>query len=113
MSKAFSPLDNSGTPFLVALRDNAYVNRIEFRHFARDIFNIALAYQIPEQEANPSEPIPYPFVDPPSAEFVIDHGSKPQVSGLALFGVWGAGPGVLPPTGNTVRDKAEVWFDRI
>jgi len=36
------------------------------------------------------------------------------VDGLALYGgIWGAGAGVPAPNGDTPREKAEVWFDRV
>lgn len=33
--------------------------------------------------------------------------------GLALSGVWGAGSGISGPQGETPRERAEVWFDKI
>lgn len=32
--------------------------------------------------------------------------------GIGLNGVWGAGAGVKWLTGETVRERAEVWFDK-
>jgi hypothetical protein len=43
-----------------------------------------------------------------SAEFAVDHNRV----GLGLTGMWGAGAGVASPEGQTVRERAEVWFDR-
>lgn len=42
------------------------------------------------------------------AELVVDH----HRIGLAFNGIWGAGVGVQSPKGQTVRERAEVWFDR-
>ncbi|KAJ6529155.1 hypothetical protein DFH09DRAFT_934840, partial [Mycena vulgaris] len=30
--------------------------------------------------------------------------------GFAMVGMWGPGDGVAPPEGNTVQERAEVWF---
>ena len=43
------------------------------------------------------------------AEFVVE-GSK---IGFGLTGVWGAQPGVVGPQGDSVRERAEVWFDKV
>lgn len=42
------------------------------------------------------------------AELVVDH----HRIGLAFNGIWGAGVGVQSPKGQTMRERAEVWFDR-
>ena len=45
-----------------------------------------------------------------TAEFAFDDG---EVGFGATGGVWGAGPGVAGPVGETVKERAEVWFAKI
>lgn len=33
--------------------------------------------------------------------------------GFGFTGTWGAGAGVPSPQGKTVRERAEVWFDKV
>jgi hypothetical protein len=40
-------------------------------------------------------------------------GKDGNIEGFGLRGIWGAGDGVNSPTGKTVRERAEVWFDRV
>ena len=40
-------------------------------------------------------------------------GKDGNIEGFGLRGIWGAGDGVESPTGKTVRERAEVWFDRV
>ena len=44
-------------------------------------------------------------------EFAI--GKDGNIEGFGFKGIWGAGYGVKSPTGKTVKERAEVWFDRI
>jgi hypothetical protein len=43
------------------------------------------------------------------AEFSYDGG----IVGLGLRGLWGAGVGVQSPDGETVKDRAEVWLEKV
>ncbi|KAF5391209.1 hypothetical protein D9757_003078 [Collybiopsis confluens] len=46
-----------------------------------------------------------------TAEFAFN--DEGDVVGFGVAGgLWGAGPGVEGPTGDTVQDRAEIWFDR-
>jgi hypothetical protein len=58
---------------------------------------------------NPSEPFwacPVNFGEDARA-FVND-----ELTGIGFTGVWNAGTGVRETEGETVQDRAEVWFDR-
>lgn len=44
---------------------------------------------------------------------VLDGNDNQQTLGFSLRGVWGAGDGISSPLGNDVRERAEVWFDRV
>ncbi|KAL0577108.1 hypothetical protein V5O48_004861 [Marasmius crinis-equi] len=68
----------------------------------------------------------FPTINDPTQPFwtkVIDIGSGVKAEfdgdGRGVLGVgftgdlWGASPGVPEPKGETVKEKAEVWFDRI
>ena len=47
-------------------------------------------------------------------EFVVVNGeSGSKVEGFGLTQVWGAGEGVQAPSGGSVKERAEVWFDRL
>ena len=43
-----------------------------------------------------------------SAQAEVDKSMK----GIGLTGVWGAVPGVPEPSGNTPKERAEVWLQR-
>lgn len=47
---------------------------------------------------------------PPTLTFDVNEDGK--VAGFGLQGIWGAGEGVRSPTGDSVRDRSEVWFER-
>jgi hypothetical protein len=44
-----------------------------------------------------------------SAELVVDNGR----TGFGITGAWGAGEDVPSPEGKTVRERAEVFFERV
>lgn len=44
------------------------------------------------------------------AEFVVN---GTEIGFGVTGGAWGAGDGVGDPQGNTVRERAEIWFDKI
>ena len=49
---------------------------------------------------------------PFTVEFAFDEDGT--VSGFGVTGgFWGAGAGVEGPTGDTVQERAEVWFERL
>ena len=43
----------------------------------------------------------------------FDIGNDGNIEGFGFRGIWGAGYGIESPTGKTVRERAEVWFDRV
>ena len=59
------------------------------------------------------------WVYPPSPEtsIVIEFTQSSDENSIAGFGFtgdfWGAGAGVEAPVGQTVQERAEVWYDRI
>jgi hypothetical protein len=36
-----------------------------------------------------------------------------QLTGVGFTGIWGSGAGIDGPKGKTVRERAEVWFNRV
>lgn len=44
----------------------------------------------------------------PEAEFETDG----EDIGFSITGIWGEGPGVAPPEGDTVWERAEIWFTK-
>lgn len=52
-------------------------------------------------------------------EFVLEEGDEARAdvdgkrSGFGLTQVWGAGESVQSPSGKSVKERAEAWFDRL
>lgn len=54
----------------------------------------------------------YPVFDFPGVvEFLVD--DEGSIEGFGMRSVWGAGPLAEQPAGKSVRERAEVWFDRL
>ncbi|KAG7440325.1 beta-lactamase/transpeptidase-like protein [Guyanagaster necrorhizus] len=95
-------------PTLVAKWNKIWASHIVLEHFDGDLYNASALDSIAtddgfwvNQEAR-DELI--------TAEFVIEEDGV----GFGLTGgIWGAGPGVDPPKGDTVRERAEVWFWKV
>jgi hypothetical protein len=60
---------------------------------------------------DPAEPFwTAAFFPDGNAELVVE---SQQHIGLGFTGFWGADLGVSSPQGNTARERAEVWFDKV
>lgn len=104
-------------------------------HYDQDTFNIT-AWSSIDPATNPTarDPGEKPFAVPVEMDdpdprvgrgLRFDYGLVPSrgavVSGFGWTGMWGAGEGVRSPvprdhrdgSGKTVKEWAEVWFDRI
>ncbi|KAG6886938.1 hypothetical protein C0995_003070 [Termitomyces sp. Mi166 len=118
-----------GVPTFIIRWDSPWASHLKLSHFNENQFNISALLSVvslffpvlwlpmlmqgvaqPNKDQE-SEPFwTYSSQSPGvNAEFVVN-GSH---IGLAFTGIWGAGAGVSDPQGPTVRDRAEVWFDKV
>lgn len=95
-------------PTLVAKWNKIWASHIVLEHFDGDLYNASALNSVATDDGfwvhqeGRDELI--------AAEFVIGE----DESGFGVTGgVWGAGPGVDPPNGDTVRERAEVWFKKL
>lgn len=99
---------NPSIPTLVAKWDKIWASHVLLEHFDGDLYNASALNSIATDDGfwvnrqARDEVI--------TAEFVIGE----DETGFGLTGgIWGAGPGVDPPNGDTVRERAEVWFKKL
>lgn len=100
-----------GQPTLGAAITAAIANFVQLEHFSGNIFNMTL-FEINNAPTN-DEVVVVPWFDEPrpTLEFALDeHG---EINGFGLTHVWGEGEGVALPEGKTVKERAEIWFDRL
>ncbi|KAF8879112.1 beta-lactamase/transpeptidase-like protein [Infundibulicybe gibba] len=101
---------NSSVPTLLARLDSVWASHLAFIHWSGNVFNISALQSVPT--GNASEPFwMYVVNNQGVGEFARD--SPGGRVGLGLTGVWGAGFGVPGPSGDTVHERAEVWFDGV
>ncbi|KAJ7639711.1 beta-lactamase/transpeptidase-like protein [Mycena polygramma] len=86
------------------------VTHVAFTHFDRNLFNVTGLFSIPT--GNSSEK-PYWVQSETHPGFVAEFSSSFFHAGIGIRGFWGAGEGVESPQGHSVRDRAEVWFEKI
>ena len=101
-------------PSLSMVLPAAGVNYAQLHRVSDSVF-IASAFEVTTTPRGDShsghERVVIPqFDSEPTMEFLI--GDDGSIEGFGLRGIWGAGLGVQSPTGETVRERAEVWFDR-
>ncbi|KAJ7624933.1 beta-lactamase/transpeptidase-like protein [Roridomyces roridus] len=90
-------------PMLIARHDTGAGNHLRLSHYEGDKFNVTVL-NVLDGDA--------PWVrktDQFEAEFEVDG----EDVGFALIGVWGPGQGAEPLQGETVRERAEVWFSKM
>lgn len=103
---------------------SAIVNFMQFTHHSGTTFNVSSFFVTtapipisksigPSSETGAPEVVVVPHFDVVgTAEFVV--GDDGQCEGFALNGVWGEGNyDIYPATGETVKERAEVWFERV
>ncbi|KAF8884172.1 beta-lactamase/transpeptidase-like protein [Infundibulicybe gibba] len=101
---------NPSIPTLLARVDSDSASHFMLTHWSGNVFNISALQSVPT--GNASEPFwMYVADDQGVGEFARD--SPAGRVGLGVTGVWGAGDGVPSPLGNTVHERAEVWFDGV
>ncbi|KAF8193253.1 beta-lactamase/transpeptidase-like protein [Mycena galopus ATCC 62051] len=80
-------------------------NYMRLTHYAGNLFNLSGLKHFPSDGSGES------WVwkqEGAHAEFEV----KGEVVGFAPIGLWGAGSDMSPPEGNTVEERAEVWFEK-
>ncbi|GLB39321.1 putative beta-lactamase [Lyophyllum shimeji] len=107
----------SGIPILVGAVDSPWFSHIAVEHFNADLFNVSLFISTPTNDS--SQPY-WTYNDKRQSDNGMigeaDVEGDKVAFGLAGFwaGLWdGAAAGVPKPTGNTVRERAEVYFEKI
>ncbi|KAF8067004.1 beta-lactamase/transpeptidase-like protein [Lyophyllum atratum] len=92
-----------GVPTFLAEWNSPWGSHVRFSHFTGNTFNLSMLSSFPT--GNASEPFWTSDGTGAMAQFAT--------GGVGLMGIWGAGDGVSEPEGKTVRERAEVWFDRM
>ncbi|GLB41335.1 putative beta-lactamase [Lyophyllum shimeji] len=94
-----------GVPTFLAEWNSPWGSHVRLSHFTGNTFNLSLLSSFPT--GNASEP----FWTSDGTGSVMAT-AQFDAGGVGLAGIWGAGDGVPEPIGMTVRERAEVWFDR-
>ncbi|KAG6840030.1 hypothetical protein C0991_009475 [Blastosporella zonata] len=99
-------------PTFIGAWDSTGITHIRLRHFSGDRFNLTVLRSVPTNHVSE----PYwtmggdPFYANPDA--YTEFSASGRKVGLSINGLWGAGNGIPSPQGKTVRDRAEVWFEK-
>ncbi|RDB18673.1 Gigasin-6 [Hypsizygus marmoreus] len=106
-----------GIPTLVGAVDSPWYSHIRVEHFNADLFNVSLLISTPTND--PNEPYwTYNDKSKSDNQQTAELNVEGSHIGLGLAGFWaglwdGAEAGVPKPKGDTVRERAEVYFDKI
>ncbi|KAK7018015.1 hypothetical protein VNI00_018441 [Paramarasmius palmivorus] len=96
-------------PTLLARWDRFWYSHIKLEHVDGAVFSFQALDSQPTNDA--SKPYWTYRVEVNSiAEFAVQDG---KVGFGMMDGFWGAGPGVESPVGDSVLERAEVWFEKI
>ncbi|KAF7349434.1 Beta-lactamase class penicillin binding protein [Mycena sanguinolenta] len=96
----------SEIPTLIARWDTIVTNYIRLAHYASNMFNLTALRSYPTQI--PDE-VWVRKMEDLRAEFEV----KGNEIGFATIDLWGSGNDVEPPQGNTVEERAEIWFTKM
>ncbi|KAJ6484471.1 beta-lactamase/transpeptidase-like protein [Mycena vitilis] len=92
-------------PTLIARWDTLTSHYMRLAHYTGDLFNLTLLQSYTDK----SDDVWVRKVERLRAEFEVKDGEI----GFAPIDFWGAGAEVLPPEGDTVEERAEVWFAKV
>ncbi|KAJ6552199.1 beta-lactamase/transpeptidase-like protein [Mycena vulgaris] len=96
-------------PTLLARWDGFGLTHVSLTHFEHNIFNLSGFASIPTRNSSDKAYWVSRETDPSLvAEF-----SYEGILGVGLRGIWGAGDGVPSPTGETVKERAEIWLEKV
>lgn len=109
-----STFTSSVGPVLGAAITAGGANFMTLTHLKEDVFAASffdIYISPPGASTAPVVVVPQ-FDRAPNVEFSV--GSYAEVEGFAFTGgAWGQGAGVPSPKGRTVKERAEVWFERL
>ncbi|RDB19643.1 hypothetical protein Hypma_013343 [Hypsizygus marmoreus] len=107
-----------GIPTLVGSIDSPWFSHMRIEHFNRDLFNVSLLISTPQDNA--TEPY-WTYND----RHTSDNGVVAEVDasgsriGIGMAGLWfglwepNVAPATPKPKGNTVRERAEIYWDKV
>ncbi|KAK0470763.1 hypothetical protein IW261DRAFT_1345236 [Armillaria novae-zelandiae] len=102
---------NPSIPTLVAKWNKIWASHIVLEHFDGDLYNASALNSIVSSATDDGFWVHQEGRDELiTAEFVI---GEDETGFGVTGGIWGAGPGVDPPNGDTVQERAEVWFKKL
>ncbi|KAJ7716299.1 hypothetical protein B0H16DRAFT_1339218, partial [Mycena metata] len=85
------------------------VTHVALTHFEHDIFNVTGLILIPTGNTSDSKPWVQVEVHPGFVgEFAVEGKLR-----VGFRGIWGPGAGVQSPKGESVKERAEVWFEKL
>ncbi|KAF8183036.1 beta-lactamase/transpeptidase-like protein [Mycena galopus ATCC 62051] len=96
-------------PTLLARWKAFGVTHVSIAHFEHNLFNVTGVFSIPTGNSSDK---PYWVQSDTHPNFVAEF-SFDGKAGIGIRGFWGAGNGVESPHGDSVKDRAEVWFEKI
>ncbi|KAJ7118448.1 beta-lactamase/transpeptidase-like protein [Mycena crocata] len=95
-------------PTLLARWETIGLSYVSLAHFEGNVFNVSAFSSIPTGNYL-DKPFWVRTIADPS--FVAEF-SQDENLGFSFRSVWGAGAGVESPQGDTVKERAEVWFEK-
>ncbi|KAJ7287276.1 beta-lactamase/transpeptidase-like protein [Mycena rebaudengoi] len=95
-----------GVPTFIVKWDTIASNYARLTHYSGNVFNVTWLSSLPTDVAGQFW---VKQVTGPVAEL----GVEGNEIGFAMFGVWGEGAGVSPRKGDTLQERAEVWFSKV
>ncbi|KAJ7185375.1 beta-lactamase/transpeptidase-like protein [Mycena filopes] len=99
-------------PTFVARWRGTDVTHLSLAHFEHNLFNASAFYSVPQHNSSAGYNWVTALTDPGLVtEFSFSN--EDDSIGVGFRGIWGAGAGVPSPSGATVKDRAEVWFEKI
>ncbi|KAJ7814921.1 beta-lactamase/transpeptidase-like protein [Mycena olivaceomarginata] len=96
-------------PTLLARWNGFRITHVYLAHFEQNLFNVTTVLSIPTGNSSDK---PYWVQKNSHPNFVAEFSFEGTV-GVGLRGLWGPGEGVESPRGESVEDRAEVWFAKI
>ncbi|KAJ7487901.1 beta-lactamase/transpeptidase-like protein [Mycena latifolia] len=91
-------------PTLIARWATMVTNYMQLAHYSSNSFNLTALMSTGSK--GPGEMWVYKN---PGLEVEFETHGEEDI-GFAIIGIWGPGDGVAPPEGDTVKERAEVWF---
>lgn len=108
----------NSTPTLLAQYDSPWFSHMKLEHFDNNVWNISLISSTPTT-GNDTASGPFWAYNPRPAGSdqvaVAEFDIADEQIGLGMTGVWQGilGGGIPPTSGDTVRERAEVYWDKI